>query len=77
MHDFDINIEVNIDENNDPKEIKNIVKNALNKVVTQYGYDNAEDLTRVLTIKKISRKNKTIKHSCDFAIIYNYKERYT
>lgn len=72
-YDFDINIEVNIDENNDPKEIRNIVKNALNKVVRQYGYDNAEDSTRVLTIKKISRKNKTIKHSCDFAIIYNYK----
>lgn len=71
--DFDFNIEVNDDDNNyPPKEIKNILRVAFNKVVQKYGYDNPEDSTRVLTIKKKDRKNSRILHSCDFAIIHNY-----
>ena len=71
--DFDFNIEVNdYDNNYHPKEIKNILQAAFNKVVQKYGYDNPEDSTRVLTIKKKDRKNSRILHSCDFAIIHNY-----
>ena len=66
--DFDVNIEVNDDE---PKEIRTIIRKALDKVARQYGYDYCEDSTRVLTIKKKDRPNSRIIHSCDFAIVNN------
>ena len=70
--DFDINIEVNDDdENYEPKEIRTIIRKALDKVARQYGYDYCEDSTRVLTIKKKDRPNSRIIHSCDFAIVNN------
>lgn len=70
--DFDINIEVNDDdENYEPKEIRTIIRKALDKVARQYGYDYCEDSTRVLTIKKKDRSNSRIIHSCDFAIVNN------
>ena len=71
--DFDVNIEVNDDENNfTAKEIKTKIISALNKVVYRYGYDYAEDSTRVITIKCKDRQNSRILHSCDFAIVNNY-----
>lgn len=70
--DFDVNIEVNDDdENYTPKEIRTIIRMALDEIAIQYGYDYCEDSTRVLTIKIKDRKNSKIIHSCDFAIIYN------
>ena len=69
--DFDVNIEVNnAAENNKPKEIRTIIRKALNRVARQHGYDYCEDSTRVLTIKKKDRPNSRIIHSCDFAIQY-------
>ncbi len=71
-YDFDINFEVNDeDENYSPKEIRSIIRDALNEVVLNYGYDYCEDSTRVLTIKQKDYKNSKILHSCDFAIVSN------
>ena len=71
--DFDVNIQVNDDECRfSAKEIKTKIMFALNKVVHHYGYDNAEDSTRVLTIKVKDKQNSSILHSCDFAIVNNY-----
>lgn len=71
--DFDFNIEVNDDDNKySPKELKNMLQNAIGKVCIKYGYDFPEDSTRVLTIKKKNRKKSCIIHSCDFAIVNNY-----
>lgn len=71
--DFDVNFHVNDDECRfSAKEIKTKIRLALNKVVHRYGYDNAEDSTRVITIKVKDRKNSKILHSCDFAIINDY-----
>lgn len=71
--DFDVNIQVNDDECQFlAKEIRKKIKLALNKVAPQYGYDNAEDSTRVITIKVKDRKNSKILHSCDFAIVNDY-----
>lgn len=71
--DFDINIEVNDDENNySPKELRNILRNAIDKVAYKYGYDYCEDSTRVLTIKVKDRYHNRIIHSCDFCIVNNY-----
>ena len=71
--DFDVNIEVNDeDEEYSAGEIRNIIRNALDKVAWRYGYDYCEDSTRVLTIKVKDRQRSRILHSCDFAIVYNY-----
>ncbi len=72
-YDFDVNIQVNDDKCKFlAKEIKTKIRIALNKVVSHFGYDNAEDSTRVLTIKVKDRQNSRILHSCDFAIVNDY-----
>lgn len=47
---------------------------ALNRVVHCYGYDNAEDSTRVITIKVKDKQNSKILYSCDFAIVNDYTD---
>ena len=70
--DFDINIEVNDDnEDFEPKEIRTIIRTAIDRVGPRYGYKSCEDSTRVLTIKKVNSFTSRIIHSCDFAIVYN------
>ncbi|MFG6368960.1 MAG: hypothetical protein K1W16_11135 [Lachnospiraceae bacterium] len=74
-YDLDVNIQVN---DNDcrfsEKEIKNKIGSALNKAVSHFAYDNAEDSTRVFTIKVKDRKNSRILHSCDLAIVNDYMD---
>lgn len=73
--DFDVNIEVNDDdENYTPKEIRDILRGAFNRIVPNYGYSSCQDSTRVLTIKCIDHHRSSILHSCDFAIVHNCKE---
>lgn len=68
--DFDVNIYVNDDEENyTAKQIRQIIKQALDKVARHYGYDYCEDSTCVLTIKVKDRGKSRIVHSCDFAIV--------
>ena len=63
--DFDINIEVNDDdENYTAQQIRDTIRNALNKVIAKYGYSHA-------TIKVVDHCRARIVHSCDFAIIHN------
>lgn len=70
--DFDINIEVNDDnEDFEPKEIRTIIRTAIDRVAPRYGYKSCKDSTRVLTIKKVNTFTSRIIHSCDFAIVYN------
>ena len=72
--DFDFNIEVNDDDQRfNPKEIRTILRNAIDRVAPRYGYKYCEDSTRVLTIKKVNTFSSRIIHSCDFAIVYNCK----
>lgn len=72
-YDFDFNIEVNDGDNEyTPKQIKDILRNAIGAACVKYGYDYPEDSTRVLTIKMKDRKGSRIRHSCDFAIVNNY-----
>lgn len=73
--DFDVDIYVNDDEcRYSAKEIKTNIRLALSKIIHRYGYDNAEDSTRVITIKVKDRKNSKILHSCDFAIVNDYTD---
>lgn len=73
--DFDVNIEVNDpDEDYSAEEIRNILRNGLDRVTNPYGrsifgYDYTEDSTRVLTIKVKDKANSRILHSCDFCIV--------
>ena len=70
--DFDVNIEVNDDEENySPREIREMLKNAFDRVVPHYGYSPAEQSTRVLTIKFKDPARSAILHSCDIAIVRN------
>ncbi len=74
-YDFDVNFEVNDDDCNfTPKEIRTIIRNAIDEVAPNYGYDYCEDSTRVLTIKEKDYENAAILHSCDFAIVKNCDE---
>lgn len=72
-YDFDVNIQVNsTSENLTAKELRTKIRLAINKAAYPYGYDYAEDSTRVITIKFKDRKNSKILHSCDFAIVNDY-----
>ncbi|MBD5458706.1 MAG: hypothetical protein HDR27_09080 [Lachnospiraceae bacterium] len=71
--DFDVDIHVNKDECKfSAKVIKTKIRVALDKVTHCYGYDNAEDSTRVLTIKVKDKSDSRILHSCDFAIVNDF-----
>ena len=73
--DFDINIYPNDEENRfTAKQIKLLFKKSLDKFAHRYGYDFAEDSTRVLTIKVKDRKNSRILHSVDFAFVNDYED---
>jgi len=74
--DFDVNLEVNDDdEDYSPDEIRTIIRNALTRISRQYGYNKCEDSTRVITIKAIDQWHSRVSHSCDFAIVYEGKDR--
>ena len=72
-YDFDVNIRVNDPDNSySAKKIRNILKSAFDKHAKKFMYDDAEDSTRVITIKVKDRKNSKILHSCDFAVVNDY-----
>ena len=69
-YDFDVNIRVNDPDNSySAKKIRNILKSAFDKHAKKFMYDDAEDSTRVITIKVKDRKNSKILHSCDFDVV--------
>lgn len=73
--DFDVNLEVNGDSHEyTAKELKHKIIWALNCVARKYGYDYAQDSTRVITIEVKDQQNSRILHSCDFAIVNNYED---
>ena len=73
--DFDVNIEVNfIDREYSPREIREKLKVAFDRIVPSYGYSPAEQSTRVLTIKFKDTAHSRIAHSCDIAIVNNYTD---
>lgn len=71
-YDFDVDILINDECTLSAKNIKSKIRIALDKIAPHFGYDYAEDSTRVLTIKFKDRRNSRILHSCDFAIINDY-----
>ena len=71
--DFDVNIYPNDDEEKfTAKEIKLKFKRALDKWGSSHGFDDAEDSTRVLTIKVKDRKHSKVVYSVDFAFVNDY-----
>lgn len=73
--DFDVNIEIQwVARDFSAKETKEMLISAFNKAARKYGYDYAENSTRVITIKVKDFKNSKILHSCDFAIVKNYTD---
>lgn len=75
-YDFDVNLELQGDGSPEtPDQIKAMFIRALNRTARKYGYDYAEDSTRVITLKCKDRQNARILHSCDFAIVRNYADK--
>lgn len=73
--DFDVNIEVNfIDREYSPREIREMLKAAFDRIVPGYGYSPAEQSTRVLTIKFKDTAHSKIAHSCDIAVVNTYDD---
>ena len=73
--DFDINVEINDSEpEHTPKQIREMLKRAFDRIAPQYGYSDAEQSTRVLTIKFKDTAHSKILHSCDIAVVNNYTD---
>ena len=71
--DFDINIYSNEDSDSyGAKDVKLLFKKALDRHCKAYGFDYAEDSTRVLTIKVKDRSRSRIVYSVDFAFVNDY-----
>ncbi len=73
--DFDVNLYVNDEEEDySAEEIRSILFDAFKKHAWKYGYNKHENSTSVITIKFVDRHNSLIKHSCDFAVVYDSKD---
>ena len=74
--DYNIVIQKIFDEDyENPKLLKETFINLFNEYFDD-SYDNAEDSTSVITIKKLNAKRKKILHSVDFAIVNYYEDEY-
>ena len=76
--DFDINLYVNDygDYDDDPEELRKILRLTFDRIARKYEYSYCEDSTSVLTIKKINTHRSQILHSFDFCIISNQEPDY-
>ncbi|MDE5841524.1 MAG: hypothetical protein K2H11_00935, partial [Malacoplasma sp.] len=75
--DFDLDIRVNDDEENyTAEEIRNILKEAFNKIINQgfTNFDYPENSTRVLTIKVKDQWNSKILYSADIAVVFDCED---
>ncbi|NBH81957.1 hypothetical protein D7X88_15100 [bacterium C-53] len=74
--DFDVNIQINANGiQYSAKDIRTKIRTSLDKIAPHFGYDHAEDSTRVITIKLKDKRNSKILHSADFAIVNNYIDK--
>lgn len=74
-YDFDVNLELQgVGGPETPDQIKAKFIRALNQTARKYGYDYAEDSTRVITLKFKDQHNARVLHSCDLAIVRNYTD---
>lgn len=67
--DFDVDIIPDLPDNYKPKQIRDMIRNALNNISGKYGFSCPSDSTSVLEIKCINREESKIVYSCDFAIV--------
>lgn len=54
---------------------RNVFLGALDRVFHGIGYQHPEDRTSVIRVKFLDKRNRTIEHSCDFAIFQNIENR--
>ncbi|MBQ8141714.1 MAG: hypothetical protein IJ194_00965 [Bacilli bacterium] len=67
--DLDVNICLNNPDDYEPKYIKEKFISAFNQHSSTFGFDYAEDSTRVITLKTKDRDHSRILFSCDIAIV--------
>ena len=76
--DFDVNMYLNSPDKDHiwtAKFARLAAYTAIDEVFTQLGYQHPEDRTSVLRVKFIDKHDKTIVHSCDFALFQKIPER--
>lgn len=76
--DLDINIYLNRTQEDIewyPDYVRNVFYRAIDKVFFPMGYKHPEDRTSVIRVKFLYKKNKTIEHSCDFAIFQQISDK--
>lgn len=72
-YDFDYNLILsppNNDYRHDTKIIKQNFMTTLNTALQGTGYSFSKDSTSSITIKRVDKNKKQIRHRCDFSIIY-------
>lgn len=72
-YDFDYNLILSPPSNGycyDARIIKQNFMTALNTILQRTKYSFSKDSTSSITIKKVDKNKKQIRHRCDFAIIY-------
>lgn len=76
-YDFDVNFFLNHPADRFWKAdyCRNIFLQALDRVFHDIGYQHPEDRTSVIRVKFLNKRNRTIEHSCDFAIFQNIENR--
>ena len=76
-YDFDVNFFLKHPANRFWKAdyCRNIFLQALDRVFNNIGYQHPEDRTSVIRVKFLDKRNRTIEHSCDFAIFQETENR--
>lgn len=73
-YDFDVDLIPNVDDDEyTAAEIRNKIFDAIQHHMKKSGYTKIEDSTSVITINVTDRENSKIEHSCDFAIIRQWR----
>lgn len=74
--DFDYNFFIQKSFAYDPKKIKFLFINELNKNLTDIGWNtHVKNNRQAMTIKCINRVQSRIIYSCDFAIVHDYEDK--
>lgn len=70
--DFDYNFVIQKDADLDPKTLRLLFVQKLGEVVSNSDFKSVSNGNQSFTIKVVDKKNSTIKHGCDFAIVNEY-----
>ena len=74
--DFDYNFVIQKDQDMAAKELRTLFVRKLNEIIRNTQYSKVSDGKNSISIKVVDKRKSRIVHSCDFAIINEYTDRY-